>query len=575
MDAGEQFLQLGVAGNVSPDIATARGATRVAVAWTGFRPGGTPNAYNLDIFYRLSEDGGWTWGEDVNISQFALEDTHRVYSDASAIFDGRDYLHVAFTTHYFDESTLTTSLQTGRIWHWDEVRDTITVVGDNWEEGDALPGAWHLNACRPSLAVDSVTGYFYCSYLWFDVDSYSGNGYYNGEAWVSVSADSGLHWSVGRNVTETSPPSPCAPGDCRSERDITLAERVTHTGGNAYLNLEWILDLDPGGIPQNEGVATLNTVFFQRIPADSIPLEPLMPWYAFHFGQNIPDTGRCCYGDPEDPECDVTTAAECLALGGNWNTDLDCETPCPVFVCTCEDEPNTHCALTAVPIPDGLFAGVDIPIVVPVRYHITDLNVCFDVTHPAVSQLVLSLISPASTEILLFNHDAGGADFRCTVLDDQATTPIGQGSAPFNGSFQPNAPLSTLNGEIAEGNWILHISDGVWGSAGTLNWACLNFEYDYIDAATDAPVPVEYSLSAFPNPFNPATTLTFGIQQPGDVRIDVFNIAGQQVRELANRHYDVGVHALTLDGKDLPSGIYFAQLRAGSFVKTEKLVLMK
>jgi hypothetical protein len=86
---------------------------------------------------------------------------------------------------------------------------------------------------------------------------------------------------------------------------------------------------------------------------------------------------------------------------------------------------------------------------------------------------------------------------------------------------------------------------------------------------------VSYSFNAYPNPFNPVTTLTFGIEHPGEVRIELFNVAGQHVRELVNQHYETGTHQVVLDAKELPSGIYFAQLQAGAFVAIEKVVLMK
>ncbi len=618
VDGDEQFLQLGTAGNVSADIATSRMSQRVAVAWTGFRPTGVLNAYNLDVFYRVSEDGGWNWGDELNLSEFAEEDTHRAYCDVSVIFDREANLHVAFSTHYFEESTLAMSLQTGRIWHWDEAHDSVTAVGDNWVDGPGLPGAWHLNACRPSLAMDTVTGYLYCSYLWFDTDAVSENGYYNGEAWVTVSSDSGLTWSVGRNVTETTPPNSCIAGDCLSERDITLAERVTHSGGIAYLDLEWILDLDPGGIPQNEGVATLNTVFFQRIPVDSIPLTPLMFPYQFHVGPPPPpDTGRCCYGDPWNPQCQYVTQAACGALDGEWRWDLDCSTPCPVFPlgrccygnpaqpdcemriesdcealngdwdealtcdepcpievdCSCQDEANAHCELASWPLPDDGFTFRTIT--VPLRYHITDVNVCMDISHEHLADLLIDLTAPSQTIVRLLSNQVFGANFRCTVFDDEAEDWIWDGLPPYNGSYKPHFPLNGFDAEIAEGDWMLYVADTAAGDAGWLNWVCLVFEYDFIDEASDVPVPVEYSLSVYPNPFNASTTLTFGVEKSGSVRIELFNLAGQRVRVLVDQRFETGRHAVAFNASELPSGIYLAQIRTGSFVKTEKLVLMK
>jgi hypothetical protein len=97
------------------------------------------------------------------------------------------------------------------------------------------------------------------------------------------------------------------------------------------------------------------------------------------------------------------------------------------------------------------------------------------------------------------------------------------------------------------------------------------------DASSDRSValPSEYSLSVYPNPFNPSTSLRFGVEKAGRVTLEVFNVTGQRVQTLCDREYAAGYHAVKFDGQELPTGIYFAQIRAGEFVKTEKMVLLK
>jgi len=86
----------------------------------------------------------------------------------------------------------------------------------------------------------------------------------------------------------------------------------------------------------------------------------------------------------------------------------------------------------------------------------------------------------------------------------------------------------------------------------------------------------QYELyPAYPNPFNPVATIMFDLNRPGIVTLDVYNISGQKVRELVNRRYEAGQHAIRFDAHELPSGIYFAQMRVGDFLKTEKMVLLR
>ncbi|MBU1651059.1 T9SS type A sorting domain-containing protein, partial [bacterium] len=97
----------------------------------------------------------------------------------------------------------------------------------------------------------------------------------------------------------------------------------------------------------------------------------------------------------------------------------------------------------------------------------------------------------------------------------------------------------------------------------------------------------------FPNPFNPTTTLTFTLPVASSVTLEVFDISGSRVGvglaptrvgfrqgvpsggESDLQWYPPGIHAITFDGGDLPSGIYFARLLTEDFQQTQKLVLLK
>lgn len=93
--------------------------------------------------------------------------------------------------------------------------------------------------------------------------------------------------------------------------------------------------------------------------------------------------------------------------------------------------------------------------------------------------------------------------------------------------------------------------------------------------------PSEYFLSqAYPNPFNPATTVKYKIVQEEKVTIKVFNILGIEIKKLLEKTRKSGEHEITWDGTDeygnkMPSGVYFINLLSGNFNKTIKAVLMK
>jgi hypothetical protein len=80
---------------------------------------------------------------------------------------------------------------------------------------------------------------------------------------------------------------------------------------------------------------------------------------------------------------------------------------------------------------------------------------------------------------------------------------------------------------------------------------------------------------AYPNPFNPSTTLSFSLQEQAHVTLKVYNTFGQQVATVANTEFDAGFHTVEFEGASLPSGVYIAVLEASGAVQQQKLVLNK
>ncbi len=79
----------------------------------------------------------------------------------------------------------------------------------------------------------------------------------------------------------------------------------------------------------------------------------------------------------------------------------------------------------------------------------------------------------------------------------------------------------------------------------------------------------------FPNPFNPKTTIEFGIQNKSNVKITILNAIGEEVAVVLNEEREAGFHQVELNAANLPSGVYFYQLRTGLFVETKKMILLK
>jgi minor extracellular serine protease Vpr len=79
----------------------------------------------------------------------------------------------------------------------------------------------------------------------------------------------------------------------------------------------------------------------------------------------------------------------------------------------------------------------------------------------------------------------------------------------------------------------------------------------------------------YPNPFNPLTVIRYGIPKRAYVDLSVYTILGQQVRILVNEEYEAGYYEATFEASNLPSGVYIYRLKAGEYVESKKLLLLK
>jgi len=79
----------------------------------------------------------------------------------------------------------------------------------------------------------------------------------------------------------------------------------------------------------------------------------------------------------------------------------------------------------------------------------------------------------------------------------------------------------------------------------------------------------------FPNPFNPATNLEFGISKLGFVSLKVYDVLGNEVATLVNEKKNPGSYKVSFDGSSFSSGIYYYKLSVDNFSDTKKMILLK
>jgi len=111
-----------------------------------------------------------------------------------------------------------------------------------------------------------------------------------------------------------------------------------------------------------------------------------------------------------------------------------------------------------------------------------------------------------------------------------------------------------------------------WGSFSVSN----RFTTLLTDVSEHQDLPHEFGLSQnYPNPFNPSTTIRYGLPNRSRVTLTVFNTLGQLVALLQNGEQEAGYHEVRFDASLLSSGVYFYRLKAGGFVETKRLSLVR
>ena len=102
------------------------------------------------------------------------------------------------------------------------------------------------------------------------------------------------------------------------------------------------------------------------------------------------------------------------------------------------------------------------------------------------------------------------------------------------------------------------------------------FGADVVDVEDDVSTPLNFQLNQnYPNPFNPSTVISWQLAVYRKVSLKVYDVLGNEVAILVNEEKPAGNYKIDFKGNNLASGIYFYTLRAGSFVQSRKMILLK
>lgn len=89
-------------------------------------------------------------------------------------------------------------------------------------------------------------------------------------------------------------------------------------------------------------------------------------------------------------------------------------------------------------------------------------------------------------------------------------------------------------------------------------------------------LPLIYKLEQnYPNPFNPSTIIKFAVPERNSVLIKIYDILGSEVTTLVNEELDAGWYEKMFDAATLSTGVYIYRMKAGNYISTKKMLLIK
>jgi hypothetical protein len=152
-------------------------------------------------------------------------------------------------------------------------------------------------------------------------------------------------------------------------------------------------------------------------------------------------------------------------------------------------------------------------------------------------------------------------------------TPPGQeklwrtiGFIPGFGTTTETHSYSFIDNDIELGNYTYRLKQIDFDGA---------FEYSD-EVQVEISIPLKYELAQnYPNPFNPSTTIKYSIPKTGNVQLKVYDIIGNEVATLINETKTPGSYEVHFNSAELATGVYIFSIRAGNFIQTRKMILLK
>ena len=227
-----------------------------------------------------------------------------------------------------------------------------------------------------------------------------------------------------------------------------------------------------------------------------------------------------------------------------------------------------------VEIPGDAEATVSSSLSVTDDYIVQDAQVTLDISHTWITDITVRLISPSGTEVVLFSETCGDWDDANATFDDSGTALSCSDTPPaISGIVLPETALAQLNGQPANGIWILEVFDTEPWDGGSINsWSLeLCGITPTVEILGTGVVAAKPDFVVFPNPNTGSFTIQFDSVDSGPVHLSVYDMRGRRIYEKSATSQG-GLFSETIS-LSAEAGIYMVDVEQNGKKKSKKIVI--
>ncbi len=228
---------------------------------------------------------------------------------------------------------------------------------------------------------------------------------------------------------------------------------------------------------------------------------------------------------------------------------------------------NTYNFTTPFAIPDNTTTFTTRTIAVPDNVTISDVNVGVNLTHSYLADLLIGVLSPANTQVNVFNRQCGSNDNLNSTFDDAGAAIVC--ATPTQGTYAPFQTLTAYNGQSSAGNWIVGFNDNAASDTGNVASFFIQICSQTITLST--PNYGFDDFAVYPNPNNGNFTVQFSNATQNEVKLAVHDMRGRLVMEKSYEGGDSFSQNIQLDNAQ--SGVYLLSVTDGERKEVKRIVV--